>query len=452
MIFAAQRRSGAHHRSAEANARARLRLDWRQQAERAARVPKHVEGNTLNHRITRRWVALAGAAAVTIGASVAVQAVSQGAASALSATTLVGKVVAYATTNGSENGAKQTFGPGQYRANAGELAAVGNDLTRLLELGPAMRVRACQHDNIQTGNSCQTVENLTAANKTFAVGAGISKLEVRALVVGYREANFGGVAEGFEVGRHEVALGDFAQIGNDTISSLRLAPGLTARLCSDNPETTTGGTCGAFVSSAAALGGVDNNGSWLEVRPVTVAHQNTALTGTSQLFGPGIFTAGQLSVVGNDTVSSLTVPEGVSTRICTDDPTTTTGGSCGTFTKSAVSLSSTLDNRTSWVANRHTVMLFPHNEDRLEIGQATTLRGFATDPEDGQLTGANLRWLSSRDGLLGTGNVRTVTLSPGPCPGGGSAPPAEHVISLIATDSAGNQTRTDRIVTVHRVC
>lgn len=400
----------------------------------------------------RRGIAVVAAAAATIGASVALQVVSQGAASALSATTLVGKVVAYATTNGAENGPKQTFGPGQYRANTGELAAVGNDLTRLLEVGPAMRVRACQHDNLQTGNTCQTVENLTAANRTFAVGAGISKLEVRSLVVGYRDATFGGVAEGFEVGRHEVALGDFSRVGNDTISSLRLAPGLTARLCSDNPETTTGGTCATFLSNAGTLGNLDNNGSWLDVRPVTVAHQNAALTGTSQRFGTGIFTAGQLTVVGNDTVSSLTVPEGVSTRICTDDPNTTTGGSCGTFAKSAVSLSATLDNRTSWIANRHTVILFPHNEDRREIGQPTTLRAFASDPEDGQLTGTNLRWLSSRDGLLGTGTVLTVTLSPGPCPGGGSAPPAEHVISLIATDSTGNQTRTDRIVTVHRVC
>ena len=136
----------------------------------------------------RRGIAVVAAAAATIGASVALQVVSQGAASALSATTLVGKVVAYATTNGAENGPKQTFGPGQYRANTGELAAVGNDLTRLLEVGPAMRVRACQHDNLQTGNTCQTVENLTAANKTFAVGAGISKLDVRSLVVGYRDA------------------------------------------------------------------------------------------------------------------------------------------------------------------------------------------------------------------------------------------------------------------------
>jgi Subtilase family len=47
----------------------------------------------------------------------------------------------------------------------------------------------------------------------------------------------------------------------------------------------------------------------------------------------------------------------------------------------------------------------------LTPGQAVTLRGHATDPEDGPLTGASLRWSSNVDGFLGTGEVLTVTLS-----------------------------------------
>lgn len=365
--------------------------------------------------------------------------------------TLVGKVVAYATTNGSNTGPKQTFGPGVYRANAGELSGVGNDATRLLEVGPSMRVRACHHDNIQTGNTCQSFENLGATNRTFAVGTGISQLEVRTLVVGYRDPSFGGVAQGFEIGRYEVANGDFSSVGNDTISSLRIAPGLSLRLCTDNPENTTGGSCGAFSSSTSALSSsLDNGASWLEIRPVTVAHRDNELSGIGQRFGAGIFTAPQLTVVGNDTISSLLVNEGVSTRICSDDPNNTTGGSCGTFAKSPLGLSASLDNRTSWIANSHNVILQPRN-DVTNGNDQVTLRGYAIDPEDGALTGVRLRWSSSRDGFLGTGNVLPVTLSASTC-GPGGARQAEHVISLVATDSAGNQTRTERLYKIDILC
>jgi hypothetical protein len=68
----------------------------------------------------------------------------------------------------------------------------------------------------------------------------------------------------------------------------------------------------------------------MEIRPVTVAYRGTQFVGTSQRFAAGVFTAPQLSVVGNDMISSLLVNEGVSTRICSDNPNTTVGGDCGT--------------------------------------------------------------------------------------------------------------------------
>jgi glucose/arabinose dehydrogenase len=58
---------------------------------------------------------------------------------------------------------------------------------------------------------------------------------------------------------------------------------------------------------------------------------------------------------------------------------------------------------------------------------AVTLRGTATDPEDGTLSGASVKWTSTRDGQLGTGDsIRVSTLSAG-----------NHVITLTATDSKG---------------
>jgi hypothetical protein len=370
----------------------------------------------------------------------------------LSPTMLVGKVVAYATTTGSNSGPRQTFGPGIYSANAGELSAVGNDATRLLELAPAMRVQACLHE-AQSNVECRVFENLTGANKTFVVAPGVSRLIIRALVVGYRDANFAGVTQGFEVGRHEAGKGNLSTVGNDAISSIRMAPGLSLRLCSDNPETTTGGNCGILSGNVPLLSSTLNNrASWLEVRPVTVAYRNTQLAGTSQRFGAGIFTASQLSSVGNDAISSLLVNEGVSTRICSDNPNTTVGGVCGIFPKSVLVLTSNLDNRTSWIENKHTVILQPINEDMFG-GQQVTLRGYAIDPEDGQLAGSRLRWLSSRDGFLGTGNVLTVQLSADDfsCDSGGTRS-ATHVISLVATDSQSNRTTTTRVYRIRIVC
>jgi PKD repeat protein len=66
----------------------------------------------------------------------------------------------------------------------------------------------------------------------------------------------------------------------------------------------------------------------------------------------------------------------------------------------------------------------PMNGASLVVGTATTLTGSATDAEDGALTGAALKWTSSRDGMLGTGASVTATLTQG-----------VHVLTLTATDS-----------------
>ncbi len=371
-------------------------------------------------------------------------------AEALNTTALVGKVVAYASTSGSNTVAHQFFGAGTFLANAGDLAKVGNDATRLLEVGPSMRVRACTDEGDGVG-SCEWYENLTGGNRTFTTAAGISRLDVRPLLVGYRDANFGGVAEGFEIGRHEVARGRLSVVGNDTITSLRIAPGLTARLCSDDPEKTVGGTCQTFTGSQAQIAAsLDNRTSWIEVRPVTVLFQDANLTGTRQRFGAGRFTVASLTEVGNDTVTSAFVPEGVITRLCSDDPNATVGGVCTVFSKSSVQLASNLDNRTSWLESRQNVILAPLNDESdYRSTDPYVLRGFATSPDGGEITGTNLRWTSSRDGFLGTGNTLPVHLSfdsNNACGG------TTHTITLQATDSRGVVTTTRRNLSFFIIC
>ncbi len=90
-----------------------------------------------------------------------------------------------------------------------------------------------------------------------------------------------------------------------------------------------------------------------------------------------------------------------------------------------------------------------------------TLRGSATDPEDGPLTGDALVWTTDRgdlqpgppatgDQVLGTGtsvNVRLYTTCSMPYFG-----TVEHRITLTATDSVGNRTSVVRLIRVSTLC
>ncbi len=364
----------------------------------------------------------------------------------LSLTTLNAMVVAYATVDGSSFGPRQAFGPGVYLASAGDLSGVGNDATRLLEIAPAVRVRVCPNEPL-SAVGCSVYDNLTGSNRRVTVVAGTSRIEVRPLVVGYRDANYAGVAQGFEIGRYD-SLARIATVGNDAITSLRVAPGLKVKLCSDDPNLTAGGTCRFYSANVPQLpSGVDNSGSWLDVTPVTTAYQNASFAGASQSFGGGIYTFNDLFVVGNDAITSMVVPEGVITRACSDDPRNTVGYTCVTFGRSSMQLPAAIDNRTSWMDSSQNVILSPLNEEYTDAG-TFTLRGYAVSPSGEQIPDARLRWSSDLDGFLGTGRTLTINLS---------APPSgcgqrDHVITLTSTDSQGRVLTTRRILTINRIC
>lgn len=79
-----------------------------------------------------------------------------------------------------------------------------------------------------------------------------------------------------------------------------------------------------------------------------------------------------------------------------------------------------------------------------------TLRGNASDPEDGTLTGTRLAWTTSIEGgppeSLGTGTSRSARLYAPECFSN------THVITLTATDSAGNHTSTSVTIDVNQFC
>ena len=95
-------------------------------------------------------------------------------------------------------------------------------------------------------------------------------------------------------------------------------------------------------------------------------------------------------------------------------------------------------------------ILAPVRDDLLAPGKLFTLRGVATDPEDGPLTGARLVWSSSIDGVLGTGETLNVTLSGPPVPCNPEI--IIHTLTLRATDSDGHSVEVKVRVTVGTVC
>jgi subtilisin family serine protease len=89
-----------------------------------------------------------------------------------------------------------------------------------------------------------------------------------------------------------------------------------------------------------------------------------------------------------------------------------------------------------------------------------TLRGLASDREDGTLAGVALRWRTSRTDLqaaeLGGGNELTVRLYIGCSPPPPPRPPGEdfdeHTVSLTARDSAGNESSLARRIRIRLLC
>jgi hypothetical protein len=78
----------------------------------------------------------------------------------------------------------------------------------------------------------------------------------------------------------------------------------------------------------------------------------------------------------------------------------------------------------------------PAGDNTFLSGDTITFEGSAIDDEDGNLT-ADLVWLSSIDGQIGTGGGFTTTLSDG-----------DHTITAVVSDSNGQDANASIIVTV----
>lgn len=96
------------------------------------------------------------------------------------------------------------------------------------------------------------------------------------------------------------------------------------------------------------------------------------------------------------------------------------------------------------------VILSPQDGDTFAPGTMVTLQREGVDPEDGRLSGSNLKWFSDIDGSLGSGISLQTELS-GPeiaC----NSEFVSHNITLRVTDSDGYQAEQQIIVSVEGPC
>jgi hypothetical protein len=193
-------------------------------------------------------------------------------------------------------GTVQALRYGEHRANAGDLATVGNDAIRSIYVPPGMRVRVCAHENGPTGHGLEPCAVYDQPVASVWLG-GISYAEVVPVVTAYHEPDFFGARQSFGAGRHIRRDGGLAPLNDGSMVSLLVPPGLQARLCTDVTASDTGtGTCRTLSTSDSMLSSdIARRVFFLEVTPnvlgtanLTIQRQLSNATGTVRSVPVGI--------------------------------------------------------------------------------------------------------------------------------------------------------------------
>jgi hypothetical protein len=240
------------------------------------------------------------------------------------------------------------LGMGLHRASLGELTVSATGQPSYAFAPAGSRIRWCQDEANGAGANC-TEDTYDGALLPFVtvpgpIGTFIKLIEVTPLAFVFQSKNFQGDSQSLGFGEHRASDGAFTSVPNDQARSVRVPPGLTVRLCSDEGGTAGHGTghCQTFDNSAAditGLGGI----SYAEVLPAVTVFREAGWKGIAQTLTPGKWLAMQqgLSVVGNDLMQSIAFPTrlGILVNVCNDDVANGTGfGDCRTFTHAQTQL------------------------------------------------------------------------------------------------------------------
>jgi hypothetical protein len=242
----------------------------------------------------------------------------------------------------SYGGTSQAFGVGQWDVES--MDVVGNDTISSLIAKPGATVRLfaearCWGDSQLFTGSVASVGTLLD-NRTSCLRASPG-------VTVYASTGYAGAKQTFEIGGYNhTAMG---VIGNDQVESLIASPGVVVRICSESgaPGTVGWGTCVDYSGSVPDLGAMKNRASNIEVVAGVTLYRDADFGGVSQTLRQGSWNAAALSVVGNDTVSSLVVGPGLQARICSESGL---WGDCQTYTGAVAQVTPILNDRTSSVA------------------------------------------------------------------------------------------------------
>lgn len=239
-------------------------------------------------------------------------------------TSPAGGSAAVAYTEPAFGGKSQSMGIGEYESD--------NSISSLRVLG-AHRVVMCANNS---GNLGQC--GYFSSGNYPSLGAGLDN-QVSLVAVGesfvtvYQHRDFAGTAQALRPGRYEAVNGELDQVGNDSISSLRVPAPYRLVVCTHDSlgRTNTGnlGYCRFYGPGNHAFVGAELNDVISLISAQTGPSSGNALTayrnrnfgGTSSSFGVGHFEAAsqELGPVGNNAITSLKVAAGQGSVVCEHD-------------------------------------------------------------------------------------------------------------------------------------
>jgi hypothetical protein len=160
-------------------------------------------------------------------------------------------------------------------------------------------------------------------------------------VVAYTNSSYGGGAQGFIEGNHDVGV--LVDSPNDAISSLKVGPGFVARLWS---ESGFWGDVQDYVGDVSYVGGLmENRTSSLQVLRGVTMYRDVDFGGVQQTFtGPGSYDFSSLTTVGNDQITSMRIAPGVTVWACSEGGW---WGDCQTFKGWVGNIGALLNDRIS---------------------------------------------------------------------------------------------------------
>jgi hypothetical protein len=153
------------------------------------------------------------------------------------------------------------------------LSDVGNDNIESIVVGPGIEARLCAESGAPGSTGWGTCQNFTGSVSSLgALNNNVSNIEVFAGATVYRGIDYTDISQTFRAGTYGAV--DLTTIGNDQVSSLIVAPGMKATLCSENSGA---GPCKVFTGWNSFVGFVgtgvtrvslNDRTSYIKIEPI----------------------------------------------------------------------------------------------------------------------------------------------------------------------------------------